>query len=88
VVVVLDGSVARVEARYLKRYLEVNMRIKILKAVCRLFLPRGVWVGKYFGAYTQRYDIIFGRLDSRGVMQGIAENDLKTDNQRMQRTSR
>jgi len=51
--------------------ISIRMRIVVLKTVCKLFLPRGLWVGKHFGAYTQRFDILFGRIDNRGVIQGV-----------------
>lgn len=53
----------------------MRLRLAIVRAVCRTLLPRGVWVGKHFGAYTQRWDIMLGRLDSRGVLQGISDRD-------------
>ena len=47
-----------------------RLRILLLHVLAQALLPRGVWLGKHFGAYTQRWDIVFGRLDSRGVLQG------------------
>ena len=54
----------------------IRLRLAIVRAVCRALLPRGVWVGKHFGAYTQRFDIVLGRLDSRGVLQGVLDRDV------------
>jgi len=54
----------------------IRLRIVILKMVCTWLLPRGLWVGKHFGAYTQRSDILFGRIDNRGVIQGVSDRDI------------
>lgn len=54
----------------------MRLRLAVVRATCRALLPRGVWVGKHFGAYTQRWDIVLGRLDSRGVLQGVLDRDL------------
>jgi len=56
--------------------LVMRLRIATLRIACRLLLPRGVWIGKHFGAYTQRWDIVLGRLDSRGVLQGVTDRDV------------
>ena len=53
----------------------IRLRLAIVRTVCRAFLPRDVFVGKHFGAYTQRWDICLGRLDSRGVLQGMSDHD-------------
>lgn len=63
---------AQQNARRLDR-LVMRLRLAVVRAVCRALLPRGVWVGKHFGAYTQRWDIVLGRLDSRGVLQGVID---------------
>jgi len=54
----------------------MRVRLAIVRAICRMLLPRDIWVGKHFGAYTQRWDIIFGKLDGRGVLQGVLDRDV------------
>ena len=56
----------------------MRLRLAIVRSVCSALLPRGVWVGKHFGAYTQRWDIMLGKLDSRGVLQGVLDSDVDT----------
>jgi len=58
----------------------LRLRLQLLCLACRVLLPKNVWVGKHFGAYTRKYDVVFGRLDSRGVLQGIEPKDIN-DNQ-------
>jgi hypothetical protein len=53
-----------------------KVRVLIIKMICRLLLPKNVFVGKHFGAYTQKYDIVFGVLDNRGVLQGVLPKDI------------
>lgn len=53
----------------------MRVRLLIVRAVCYLLLPRNVWVGKYFGAYTQKWYVQLGRLDNRGVLQGLGDYD-------------
>jgi hypothetical protein len=55
--------------------LVMRIRLSVVRAVCRALLPRDVWVGKHFGAYTQRWDVMLGRLDNRGVLQGLSDSD-------------
>lgn len=55
--------------------LVMRIRLEIVRAVCRLLLPRNVWVGMHFGAYTQKWSVHLGRLDNRGVLQGISDRD-------------
>ena len=55
--------------------LVMRIRLAIVRAVCRLLLPRNVWVGMHFGAYTQKWSVQLGRLDNRGVLQGISDRD-------------
>lgn len=55
------------------------MRLLIIRFICRLLLPKGIWVGKHWGAYTQKYDIVFGKLDYRGVLQGVLDKDVKSE---------
>ena len=50
-----------------------QLKLAVVKAVCWLLLPRGLWVGKNFGPYTCRWLVSFGRIDSRGVLRGITE---------------
>ena len=52
------------------------IRLSIVASVCKLFLPRHVFVGKHFGAYTQRFTIMFGKLDNRGVLQGKTKKEV------------
>jgi hypothetical protein len=56
--------------------LVMRLRLAILRMACRLLLPRDVWIGKHHGAYTRRWDICLGRLDSRGVLQGVLDRDV------------
>ena len=51
-------------------------RIRLLRFLCSFLLPRDVWVGNHFGVYSQKYNIVFGRLDSRGVIQGVTDADI------------
>lgn len=51
----------------------LRLRMAVVRTVCRYFLPRDVWVGKHLGGYTQKWSICFGKLDSRGVLQGLKE---------------
>lgn len=55
--------------------LVMRFRLAIVRAVCWAFLPRNVWVGKHFGAYTSRWSVHLGRLDNRGVLQGLSDRD-------------
>lgn len=61
-------------ARPLNR-LVMRIRLSIVRVVCWAILPRGVWVGKHYGAYTCRWSIHLGRLDTRGVLQGLSNHD-------------
>ena len=54
----------------------MRLRLAAVRTVCRLLLPPELWVGKHFGAYTQRFDICLGKLDGRGVMQGVLDRDV------------
>ena len=54
----------------------MQLRLAIVKAVCWLLLPRGLWVGKNFGPYVCRWFIAFGRIDNRGVLQGMSEQQV------------
>lgn len=55
--------------------LVMRLRLAIVRAVCWMLLPRNVWVGKHFGAYTQKWSVHLGRLDNRGVLQGLSDRD-------------
>jgi len=72
-------SEATQAARPLERFV-MRLRLSIVKAVCRLLLPRNVWVGHHFGAYTQKWSVHLGRLDSRGVLQGLSDRDAVARN--------
>lgn len=48
-------------------------RIKLAKLFVRLLLPRDLWLGNHKGAYTQKWSVHLGVLDSRGVLQGIED---------------
>lgn len=54
----------------------MQFRLLVIKIICTALLPRDFWVGKHFGAYTNKYRITFGRLDGRGVLQGMLEKDI------------
>lgn len=54
----------------------MRLRLLILKLICRALLPKGIAIAKHYGAYTQRWDIIFCHPDALGVMQGILEKDI------------
>lgn len=56
-----------------------TIRVAFLKSICRLLLPKDVWIGKHFGAFTQKWDICFGKLDDRGVLQGVLEKDISSN---------
>gem|GEM_PF-4222113 len=56
--------------------LVAKLRLGILRLVCRVLLPRDVWIGKHCGAYSKRCAVVFGRLDRRGVLQGVLDSDL------------
>lgn len=55
-----------------------RLRIKLLLAVCRRLMPFNLWVGNHYGAYTTEYDVVFGRLDYRGVLQGVSTEEAET----------
>lgn len=46
------------------------VRIKLAKLAVRFLLPRGLWVGKQYGAYNCKWSVHLGSLDKRGVLQG------------------
>ena len=48
----------------------MSLRFKILTLLCKILLPKDLFVGNHYGAYTQKHDIVFGKLDERGVLQG------------------
>ena len=52
------------------------IRALVIVLIAKLLLPKDVWVGKHKGAYTGRWDIIFARLDDRGVLQGMTREDF------------
>jgi len=55
--------------------LVMRIRLAIVRSVCRAFLPRNVWVGMHLGVYTQKWSVHLGRLDNRGVLQGLDDRD-------------
>ena len=54
----------------------MRLRLAIVKAVCWVCLPRGLWVGKDFGPYSCRWFVAFGRIDNLGVLQGMSEQQV------------
>ena len=54
----------------------MRLRLAIVKAVCWVCLPRGLWVGKNFGPYALRWFVAFGQIDNRGVLQGVSEQQV------------
>lgn len=48
-------------------------RIKLAKAAVKILLPRGLWVGNHRGIYTGKWAPHLGRLDDRGVLQGVED---------------
>ena len=74
VIGVTTRSEATTAARPLDRFV-MRIRLAIVRSVCRVFLPRNVWVGMHFGAYTQKWSVHLGRLDNRGVLQGLSDRD-------------
>lgn len=47
-------------------------RLKFKLAIILLsWLPEDVWIGRYQGGYTQEIRWIAGKLDNRGVLQGL-----------------
>jgi hypothetical protein len=52
------------------------MRLIILKIINKILLPKDVWVGKHKSPYQSKYTIIFGKLDNRGVLQGIEDEKV------------
>ena len=57
------------------------MRLRLIRWLAKILLPRSLFVGKHFGGYTQKWDIVFGRLDSRGVLQGVDPKRLTKQEQ-------
>ncbi|MFA7175289.1 MAG: hypothetical protein WC340_18085, partial [Kiritimatiellia bacterium] len=66
-----EKLVAPAESKSRKALVEVVHRPR----TGRMLLPRNVWVGKHFGAYTCRWSVHLGRLDNRGVLQGLSDRD-------------
>lgn len=50
------------------------LRIKAAKAAVKILLPRGLFVGNHFGTYTQKWSVHLGKIDSRGVLQGVEDS--------------
>ncbi len=53
----------------------MRIRLAIVRAVCWMLLPKNLWVGKHHGAFTCRHKITLGKLDGRGVLQGVIDPD-------------
>lgn len=49
-------------------------RIKLAKAAVKLLLPRGLWIGNHKGAYTCKWAVHLGKMDNRGVLQGVEDS--------------
>ena len=54
----------------------MRLRLAIVKAVCWVCLPRGLWVGKNFGPCAFRWFVAFGQIDNLGVLQGMSEQQV------------
>jgi hypothetical protein len=65
----------------------MKLRFGLLRIMCIMLLPRDVWIGKHFGAYTQEYNIVFGRLDNSGILQGMTDEDVARYEQEQQKIS-
>jgi hypothetical protein len=50
-------------------------RIKLAKAAVKVLLPRNVFAGNYFSVYTQKWSVHLGKLDERGVLQGVEDRN-------------
>lgn len=55
----------------------LTLRIGFVMLVIKIFMPQDFFVGKHYGTYTCKYQVTFGRLDKRGVLQGVAARDIK-----------
>jgi hypothetical protein len=53
----------------------IRFRLRVAHLLCRLLLPKGVWVGRPFGVYTRQCNVVLGRMDDRGVLQGMTVED-------------
>ena len=51
------------------------VRIKLAKLAVGILLPRGIWIGKHKGAYTCKWAVHLGRMDNRGVLQGVEDRN-------------
>jgi hypothetical protein len=49
------------------------IRIKLAKLAVKLLLPKEIWIGNHFGCYTQKWSVHLGKLDNRGVLQGVED---------------
>lgn len=50
------------------------LRIKTVKLVVKMLLPPDIFVGKQIGAYTCKMSVHLGKLDNRGVLQGVEDH--------------
>ena len=71
-----DDVKSREDAQRPVKRLVMRFRLIILRMVCWVLLPRDIWIGKHYGGYTQKWGICLGRLDNRGVLQGVLDKDV------------
>lgn len=64
------------QSKFLFNRFIIRLRLILVRIACYMFLPRNVWIGKHYGAYTQKWSIQLGKIDNRGVLQGISEKDI------------
>lgn len=50
------------------------LRIKIVKLVVKMLLPPDIFVGNKIGIYTCKMNTLLGKLDDRGVLQGVEDH--------------
>lgn len=58
--------------RCLKRLVRL-LRIKLAKGAVKILLPRDIWIANHKGAYTCKWSVHLGKLDRRGVLQGVED---------------
>ena len=56
--------------------LQQRARIWVIKVACKALMPENIWVSNYWGVYTQKAGVTFGKIDGRGVLQGVLEKDV------------
>jgi hypothetical protein len=52
-------------------------RINLAKVAVKILLPPDIWIGNHKGSYTCKWAVHLGKLDSRGVLQGVEERSLE-----------